>query len=302
MTLETAQRGGNTVLVGIGMMLVGVFVFSFNNALGKWSIGTIPVGEFLFLRGLLALVLLAPFYWRMGLAPFRAAPRKGLQFLRILLSSIEIAMFYWAVSHLPLADAMTFWLATPIYVTALSAILLGEKVGWRRWTAVTVGFLGVVLAMRPSGASFTLPALIGVTGSILYAFVLIATRSLRSTSDVVLVTGSLAGSMIFGSAMMAFGFVVPGATDLALITVIAILFIAGAMLSNRSLKHAPASVVVPFQYTMIIWGVLLGYFVFGDVPEIMTLVGAAIITGAGIYIFMREQKVAKREPLPIEPQ
>jgi drug/metabolite transporter (DMT)-like permease len=279
-----------------------VLVFSSNNALGKWTIGTIPVGEFLFVRGLLALVLLSPFYWRAGLAPIRAAPRKGLQLARMLLSSIEIAMFYWALSYLPLADTMTFWLATPIYVTALSALLLGEKVGWRRWTAVTVGFFGVVLAMRPSGATFGWPALIGVTGSILYAFVLIATRSLRSTSDIVLVSGSLAGSTIFGLVMMSFGFfVMPSAIDLGVITVIAILFIVGAVLSNRSLRLAPASVVVPFQYTQIIWGVLFGYLVFGDVPAITTLVGAAIITGAGIYIFMRERAVSKREPMPIEP-
>lgn len=303
MTLHSTQRGSNSVLVGIGLMLLAVVVFSSNNAFGKWVITHIPVGEFLFLRGLMALVLLAPFYWRSGLAPIWTAPRKGLQLVRVVLSSVEIAMFYWTLSYLPLADTMTFWLATPIYVTALSALFLHEKVGWRRWTAVAIGFVGVVLAMRPSGASFTWPALIGVTGGMLYAFVLLATRSLRNTSDIVLVSGSLAGSMLFGLVMAPFAtFVRPSLESLGLIVIIAILFILGALFSNRSLRLAPASIVVPFQYTQIIWGVLLGYFFFAEVPEPLTLLGAAIITGAGIYIFMREQAVAKREPLPIEPQ
>ena len=80
------------------------------------------------------------------------------------MSSLEVAMFFWAVSYLPLADTTTFYLAGPIYVTALSVLLLGERVGWRRWTAVLIGFVGVVIALRPSSSSFTLPALIALVG------------------------------------------------------------------------------------------------------------------------------------------
>ena len=107
-----------------------------------------------------------PFIWRAGRAAFMSAPRPGLQVLRVVLSTLEVAMFFWAVAYLPLADAITFYLAGPIYVTALSALLLGERVGWRRWTAVLVGFCGVVIALRPSAASFTLPALIALGGSV----------------------------------------------------------------------------------------------------------------------------------------
>ena len=302
MTLHPLTGGRNMALLGIGLMLLSVFVFALNNALGKWLIATLPVGQFLFLRSVAALTLLGPFYWRGGIAAFRDAPRKPLQIARMVLSAIEIAAFYLAVSYLPLADTMTFWLAAPIYVTALSAIFLGEKVGWRRWTAVLIGFIGVLLAVRPSAATLTWPALIGLGGGVLYAFVILATRSLRNTPDAVLISGPLVGSMVFGITMLPLGWVTPRLVDVAAFIVVAIFFLIGALCSNRSLKVAPASVVVPFQYTMIVWGVLLGYFVFGEIPEPLTLVGAAIITGAGIYIFMREQAVARRAPAPMEPQ
>jgi drug/metabolite transporter (DMT)-like permease len=199
-------------------------------------------------------------------------------------------------------SAIEIWLATPIYVTAVSALFLGEKVGWRRWSAVAVGFIGVMLAMRPSGATVGWPALLGLTGGILYAFVLLATRSLRNTDDSVLISGPLLGALLLGLTTLPFGWVAPGAHDLAIFAVIAVLFLLGALFTNRSLKLAPASVVVPYQYSTIIWGVLFGYAAFGEVPDLMTLAGAAIITAAGIYIFMREQIVAKREPVPMEPQ
>ncbi|HEY8267500.1 MAG TPA: DMT family transporter, partial [Xanthobacteraceae bacterium] len=127
------------VLAGIGLMLAGMFLFSINDAMGKWLVGTYSVGQLLLIRSVAALVLLAPFVWREGIAAYTNMERPGLQALRALLSTVEVAFFYWAVAYLPLADVVTFYLAGPIYVTALSVILLGEHVGWRRWTAVIVG-------------------------------------------------------------------------------------------------------------------------------------------------------------------
>src|SRR5262245_27258678 len=163
-------------LAGIGLMLAAITLFSINDALGKWLLATYSVGELLLIRSAAALVLLAPFIRQAGLTAFTQAPRPVLQLVRVVLSTLEVAMFFWAVSYLPLADTVTFYLAGPIYVTALSVIILGEKVGWRRWAAVLVGFAGVVLALRPSAASLTLPALIALTGSLIFAFLMIATR------------------------------------------------------------------------------------------------------------------------------
>ena len=276
-------------------MLAGIAMFSVNDALGKWLLVDYSVAELLLIRSAAALVLLAPFIRNSGVVGFTTAPRPALQVARVVLSALEVAMFFWAVSYLPLADAVTFYLAGPIYVTALSVVLLGETVGWRRWSAVLVGFVGVVLALRPSAASFTLPALIALGGSIFFAILMITTRMLRETSDTVLVSGQNVATLLFGAAFAPFGWVTPSFRDFMLLSLFGVLSMVALACVNRSLKLAPASVVVPYQYTMIIWAIMLGYAVFGDVPDLLTVAGAAIIIAAGLYIFWREQAQSRQK-------
>ena len=276
-------------------MLAGIAMFSVNDALGKWLLVDYSVAELLLIRSAAALVLLAPFIRNCGAVGFTTAPRPALQVARVVLSALEVAMFFWAVSYLPLADTVTFYLAGPIYVTALSVVLLGETVGRRRWTAILVGFVGVVLALRPSAASFTLPALIALGGSIFFAILMITTRMLRETSDTVLVSGQNVATLLFGAAFAPFGWVTPSFRDFMLLSLFGVLSMVALACVNRSLKLAPASVVVPYQYTMIIWAIMLGYSVFGDVPDLLTLAGAAIIIAAGLYIFWREQAQSRQK-------
>ena len=148
-----------SALAGIGLMVLGIFLFCCNDALGKWLLGTYSVWQMLAIRSAAAVLLLAPLLWREGRAVL-AAPRPGLQLVRVVLSVAESIFFFVAVTYLPLADTVTFYLAAPIYVTALSAIFLKEQVGWRRWSAVAAGFIGVMMALRPSAATLTWPALI----------------------------------------------------------------------------------------------------------------------------------------------
>jgi drug/metabolite transporter (DMT)-like permease len=292
----------NRALAGIGLMLAGITLFSLNDALGKWLLATYSVGELLLVRSAAALILLAPFVRQAGITAFRKAPRPGLQIVRIGLSTLEVAMFFWAVSYLPLADTVTFYLAGPIYVTALSVVLLGEKVGWRRWIAVLTGFVGVLLALRPSAASFTLPALIALTGSVFFALLMIATRLLHETHNTVLVAGQIAGTLVFGVVIAPLAWVTPSAPDLALLSLFGVVSIVALACVNLSLKLAPASVVAPYQYTLIVWAIVLGYLVFGDVPDSYMLAGAAVIIIAGLYIFWREQTQAEQEPpAPLHP-
>jgi drug/metabolite transporter (DMT)-like permease len=276
-------------------MLAGIAMFSVNDALGKWLLLDYSVGELLLIRSAAALAVLAPFLRNTGVTAFITAPRPALQIVRIVLSSLEVAMFFWAVSYLQLADAVTFYLAGPIYVTALSVLLLGEKVGWRRWSAVLVGFVGVVLALRPSAASFTLPALIALGGSIFFSVLMITTRMLRHTSDMVLLSGQVGTTLLFGAVLTPFGWVMPSLRNFLLLSLFGVLSVVALACVNRSLKLAPASVVVPYQYTMIVWAIVFGYAVFGDVPDLFTLAGATIIIAAGLYIFWREQAQGRQE-------
>jgi drug/metabolite transporter (DMT)-like permease len=284
-----SAAGRSAALAGILLMLVAVFLFAFNSAVGKWLVAKYPVGEFLLIRSMMTLVVLLPFIWRAGWQVFARMPRPGLQLLRVVVSSLEVAMFFWAVGYMPLADATTFYLAGPIYVTALSVLLLGERVGWRRWTAVLVGFCGVVIALRPSAASVTLPAFIALAGSVIYALLMITTRMLRETDQTVLMTTQLLGVLLFGAVMAPFGWVAPAAPDLLLLAGIGILQVATLFCVVRSLQLADASVVAPYQYALILWSVLFGWQMFGEVPDAYTLVGAAIIMAAGLYIFWRER-------------
>ena len=295
----TAQP--RSALAGIGLMVLGIFLFCCNDALGKWLLGSYSVWQMLVIRSIGAIALLSPLIWREGKAAFAGAPRPGLQVLRVSLSVTESIMFFVALSYLPLADTVTFYLAAPIYVTAISALFLKERVGWRRWSAVVAGFVGVIIALRPSTATLTWPALIAIVGSLGFAVFLIITRMLRGTSDVVMVSGQFGAMLVVSGAVAPIGWIAPSALDFGLMLVLGVVAMTAFACMNRSLKLAPASVVVPYQYTMIVWAVVLGWLVFGDVPDAFTLTGAAIIIGAGLYILWREQIVARREPVVAAP-
>jgi drug/metabolite transporter (DMT)-like permease len=284
-------------LAGIGLMLLGMFLFCCNDALGKWLLGTYSLWQMLVIRSLAAMLILAPLLWREGKA-ILAAPRPGLQIVRVLLSVADSLMFFFAVTYLPLADTVTFYLAAPIYVTAMSALFLKEHVGWRRWSAVVVGFVGVVIALRPSTAMFTLPALVGLAGGVAFAVFNIVTRVLRGTSDIVMVSGQFGAMLLVSGAAAPFAWTAPSTLDFGLLMLLGVVAMLAFVCVNRSLRLAPASVVVPYQYTMIVWAVGLGWLVFGDVPDAFTLTGATIIIGAGLYILWREQMVMRRGAVP----
>ena len=288
------------MLAGIGLMAGGIFLFAVNDALGKWLVATYSVGQLLLIRSVAALSLLAPFI-RHDAKSFAAAPRRGIQALRALFATVEVACFYGAVAYLPLADVMTYYLAGPIFVTAIAGAVLGETIGWRRWAAVIVGFAGVMVCLRPGTATLTWPALIALAGSFTFSLSMIATRYLRGTSDTVLVTTQTVGALAFGAVAAPFAWIAPSAGDAALLALLGVVAMIAHVCVNRSLKLAPASIVVPYQYTTIIWAVLFGYVVFGDVPDAWMLAGAAIIIGAGLFIFLREQQLARREPAFSEP-
>ncbi len=289
--LSPANDERATVLAGIALMLLGVFMFAFGDALGKYLVATYPVGELLFLRALLPLAVLLALIARTR-ASLPRLEKPALQVLRMVLSTAEVAAFFISVKYLPLADVITCYLACPIFVTAGSALLLKEQVGWRRWSAVGVGFVGVVIAVQPGGADFGWPWLIALGGSLSFAALMIVTRHLRGTPDIVLAATQFAGTFTVGLCLSTLAWVTPSAVDLSLFFLAGAISIVALLSVNRSLKLAPASVVVPYQYTMIVWAMAFGYVAFGDVPSLATVIGAAIIVAAGIYIFLREQSQA----------
>lgn len=281
-------------VLGILLMILGIFLFSLNDALGKWLVGTYSVSMVLLFRSIAALVLLAPFVHRDGgIKGLMAAPKPWVQFARVALATIEVGFFYWSVRYLPLADVMTYYLAGPIYVAALSALVLKERIDARRWAAILVGFVGVIIVLKPSAASLTPPAFVAIAGSFVFAVLMLVTRQLRGTKDSTLLAFTTTAALTTGAVTAPFAWVMPTLRDFGLLSLVGVVALVASLCVNRSLKLAPASVVVPYQYTMILWAGLFGYVFFGDAPKLNLIIGALIIVAAGLYIFLREQKDAK---------
>jgi drug/metabolite transporter (DMT)-like permease len=283
----TAERA---VLFGVALMLVGDLMFALNDAMGKWLVATYSPGQLMLIRSFAGLVVLAPFVLASGASSLVRVERPGLQVGRVVASTVDSVLFYAAVFYLPVADVMTFYLAAPIYVAALSPFLLGETVGWRRWLAIVIGFVGVVVALNPSASTLTWPAVISLIGSIAFALAMVASRALRATPDRTLVFWQTAGGLLAGAVLAPFGWITPTLTGFCLLSLLGIVAMAAHILINRALKYAPASTLAPLQYTLLLWAIVFGYLFFGDVPAPMMLVGAAIIIASGLFIFLRERK------------
>ena len=286
-------------LLGIALMLLGIFLFVVNDVIGKWLMASYSVAEVLLIRSCAALVMLLPMLRPLlraeGLKPFTQINAPRWQLARIVCSTLEVACFYWSVSSLPLANVISFYLAGPIFVTALSGPFLGEQVNRAQWLAVLAGFAGVLIALNPSPETWNSGAVIAICGSVAFAVMILLSRRLRGTPDLVLVTGQTVGALLFGVALIPFGWVQPGWVDFSLLALLGIVAALAHLCVNRSLKLAPAAVVTPYQYSQIVWGVLFGYLIFGDVPDWRLLTGSSLIIGAGFYLFLHERN--KTPPL-----
>lgn len=302
-TKTASQTHGLAGIAGPAVMLLGMLLFAMNDAMGKWLVASYGLGQVILIRSIAALLVLAPFLWVAGLKPIVEAERPWLQVTRVVLSTLELFCFYYAVMYLPLADVMTYWLAAPIYVAAAAPFLLGEKVGWRRWTAIAIGFIGVVITLEPSSAMFSAPALISIIGTAAFAFMMLSGRSLRGTPDKTLVLFQTAGAAVVGLFAAPFGWApIASVNEFLLLGLLGIVAMSAHMLVNRALKISDAATVAPLQYTLLLWAVVFGYFFFGEVPRLTMIVGATLIVGSGLFIFFREQQLKKRDKvLPAVP-
>ncbi len=276
---------------GIVFMLLGTALFTFNDALGKWMVASVAVGQLLFIRSATALVVLLPAVHKAGWRKVFVLQQPGQHVLRLAFIVAEVFCFYLAVRHLPLADVMAVYQATPLIVTVLAIPLLGEAVGWRRGLAVGIGFIGVLLVLQPDGGVFTAPALIALGGSFTYALSMVATRKLRETNSLSLIVYHSIAVGGVGLLTLPWGWEpvdLPSVGYLALIGVVAT---AAHMCMNQSLKLAPAAVVVPFTYTSLLWAILLGWLFFADLPTPLMLVGAGIIVASGLFVLHRERQI-----------
>jgi S-adenosylmethionine uptake transporter len=277
-------------------------MFALNDAMGKWLVATFSVGQVVLIRSIGAFIVLGPMIARQGAAGLFRIERPGLQVLRVVFVTADTMLFYAAVVWLPLADVFTFYMAGPIYVAALSHLLLGEKVGWRRWLAILAGFGGVVIALRPSSASLSLASLFALGGSLSFALGIVLNRLLRATGDGALVTWQTIGALAGGAVLAVSNWRSPAPPDFAAMLLLGVVSCAAHLMITRALKLAPASALAPLHYSLLLWAVVFGLVFFGDVPDRQILLGSAVIVLAGLFIFHRQKVVEHEVPAESVPR
>ncbi len=215
--------------------------------------------------------------------------RPGLQVLRGFGMVGSSLLFIQSLPHLPVADATAIFFVSPILIMALSVIVLGESVGWRRWSAAAVGFIGVMIVVRPGTGAFQFAALLPMIGASSWAVGAVVTRKIGGDhAFTTLAYSALVGTLVL-SALMPFNWVTPDATEIGLGLCMGVLFAIGHWLIVLAYRHGNASLIAPFSYIQLIWAGSLGYLVFGSVPDAWTVTGAGIIALSGLYTAYRER-------------
>jgi drug/metabolite transporter (DMT)-like permease len=276
------------VRLGILYMIASVLLFSMQNAIGKWLAQTYPIPMLVCFRSAVALLPSFFLVLRGGICVLRTR-RLGAQFGRAVIWGGSNVASFFAYHLLPLADAIALTFAAPRFLTALSWPMLREPVGRERWIAVTVGFGGVLIMAHPSGAG----SWIGVTNALLCAICnALGTLTVRgltrteATASIVFYTALF--MTLMASPALPFYWVTPRPVDLVLCCSIGLIGGVSQYWTTQALYYAPAAAVSPFNYTALIWGSILGFMVWGDLPTLAMVVGTAVVTATGLYLLRHE--------------
>jgi len=224
--------------------------------------------------------------------------RPGLLLLRSVVNIGAAYLFFAGLRYLPLADAFAIAFAAPMFITALSVPVLGEHVGLRRWAAVIVGFLGVLVVVQPGTESFRIEALLPLGAALSYALAMLIGRKMtREMPTAAIMFWPSLGAVLVTAVMMPAQWQTPVLPDAGLFVFMGIIGTGGMALITQGYRHAPAAVIAPFDYSVLVWGVIIGWLVWRDIPAPNVWLGAAILIASGLYILHRET----RKPKPVQP-
>lgn len=287
-------------LTAIGLMCVAVILFACNDAVAKYLNSHMHTVQVVWARYMAAFVLALVMSNPIARPGIMRTGRPWLQLARSTLLVISTMLNFFALRYLQLDEAIAFIFCTPFIVAALSGPILGEWIKWRRWTAITVGFLGVLLVARPGAGGIHPAAILSVGGAACYALYSISTRILSRTdsNETTNFYSNLVGAVLVTAAVPFFWTPQGDPLIVFLMCTMGLFSGMGHYLLIVGHRMAPASVLAPFIYTEIVWMIALGYFVFADVPNRWTLAGVAVVTASGLYLLYRERMVGpRRNPL-----
>jgi drug/metabolite transporter (DMT)-like permease len=275
---------------GIFCILLAGLLLTSQDAVIKWMTGAYPTGEIMTVRGIIAVLFTMALIWQQGGLSILRVTSWRLQLLRALCVIGTTATFISAMRYLPLATAISVSFAGPLIITALAPRFLGEHVGWRRWSAVSVGFLGVIIIFRPGLGAMDWALMFPLSCAFLSAARDIATRKLAGKDHS---AGTLFYSMIAvtlaGTVTVPFGWVMPATGDWLLFLITGFMICVAQLLLIVAYRYSQASTLAPFRYFSIIWGTAIGYLVWHDIPDAWTLAGSTLIIASGLYILHRQR-------------
>ena len=304
---------------GIFWIILAMFIFSFQNIAIKFINSSYPVLEIVIIRSLVALPLTIWFFRMEGGQGWPKTQQKLLEYGRGFFLFLSYTTYFMGLAALPLAEAASIRFSAPLTITALSVLLLGEKVGPRRWIALIIGFAGVLFIVRPGTDSFNLGSVFVFLATITYALALMLTRRLKAhdssaTMAYYSVTVYLAAAFVLAPLAALVGdrpefhpsvaflfraWSMPSLLDLAIIAGLGFVWASGMFLVARAYSLALASVAAPFEYVTLPINVMWGYVFWREIPTTATWIGAGLTLASGLYIFFRESRLKTEDAAPI---
>ncbi len=303
---KTAAPAG--VMRGIVLMLMSVFLFSSMDAVIKWAARDYPTGQIVFFRNFVAFLPIFLFLWQTGIPMPLRTNRFGGHLIRGIVGVSSMALFFLALGLLPLAETMALGMSGPIFLTALSVPLLGERVGLRRWSAVIVGFIGVLVMVRPGSGVFQPAALIAIAGAFCYALAMVSIRRLSRSEPAPTIVfyytlfAAIVGLLSWPLAPLAPAWldpwVRPDLEGWAVLVGIGLIGGTAQLTMTYAFKLAPVAVIAPFEYGALLIAVVYGFVIWNEVPDVYILAGAVIVVASGLYILYREAKLRRSAARP----
>jgi len=287
-------------LAGIAGMCVAMLAFVSNDTQVKLASEHIPLGEVMFLRGLVTIVLAVAIVIASGHAREWGAVRRPAVLLRTTGEVAASILFLTALIHLELAHGTTLMQAVPLVVTAASALLFREWVSWRRWLAIVIGFIGVVVVMRPGFVAVDVWSIMVLVAVLFVALRDLSTRAIPNTVPTAIIVGIACVGVTFAGGVL--GVTVdepwrmPEPAVWPLIFGSAVCLILGYWFVIFAMRTGDTGASAPFRYTVIVWATLYGYLVWGDEPDFWTVVGTVLIVAPSLYVFYRERRLAREDP------
>lgn len=283
---------------GIALVSGGSLTLVVMATLVKFLGRNLPAMEILFFRSLIGFFFILPFFVRNPLEPLRTK-RPGMHLVRGATGAVGNACFFWTITHMLLADAMALQFSRPLFMIPLALIFLGEIAGWRRTIVALVGFLGIMLYARPFTAGFEPGAFVGAAGALAGGLVVIWIKRLATSEPTRVIMFYYAfWNAVFALIPAVLLWVTPTWSELALLTLVGFLGISGQGLITHGLALGEATVLVPLDYSRIVYSAVLGFLLFGELPGVWSFAGMGLIVASSLYLVLTEKRRAAISALP----